>query len=172
MLKSSNNKIEEILIRDLRCKHIDKEVSITGELIEASEVRPQAVLAKFECPKCETIISVSQDKEEFTEPYRCSCGKTDGLKLLSKSMVDTQRLIIGQGKKQYCKEYDCKLPSEVIAVFLKEDLCDSKHKIFDRIGKKINVIGKVCESPKTTKTGGVSVMSELSLDCEKFEFVR
>ena len=49
-----------VKIRDIRAKHLGKFIWIDGIVRQASDVRPQVVSAKFECPSCGTIISVLQ----------------------------------------------------------------------------------------------------------------
>ena len=87
-------KSQIVKIRDIRSKHLNEMVVIEGIIRQASDVRPQVVNAKFECPSCGTIISVLQIEKKFREPSRCSCGRKGGFKLISKEMVDTQRLIV------------------------------------------------------------------------------
>lgn len=81
-------------VRNLRAKHLNKLIQIEGIVRQASEVRPQVVNAKFECPACGTIISVLQIESRFREPTRCSCGRKGNFKLISKDMVDAQRIVI------------------------------------------------------------------------------
>ena len=87
-------KSQELKVRNIRSKDLDEMIIIEGIIRQASDVRPQVVNAKFECPSCGTIISVLQIEKKFREPSRCSCGRRGGFKLLSKEMVDTQRLVI------------------------------------------------------------------------------
>ncbi|MBI2047313.1 minichromosome maintenance protein MCM [Candidatus Pacearchaeota archaeon] len=47
-----------IKVRNLRAIHLNTFITIEGIVRQASEVRPQVVNAKFECPSCGTIISV------------------------------------------------------------------------------------------------------------------
>ena len=131
--KMKKQKSEEVLIKDLRCKHINQEVVINGRLIKASNVRPQVISAKFECPSCGTIMSVLQLDKKFREPSHCSCGEK-WFKEISKDFVDAQRITIAQGKKFHDKEYGYKVESDRMNIFLKDNLCDPKYKILDRIG--------------------------------------
>ena len=81
-------------IRAIRAKHLDKILTVEGIIRQASEVRPQVVNARFECPNCGAILSVLQIERKFQDPSRCSCGWKGNFKLLSKEMVDAQRLVI------------------------------------------------------------------------------
>ena len=85
---------QEIKIRNIRSRHLNEMIIIEGIIRQASDVRPQVVNAKFECPSCGTVIAVLQMEKKFREPSRCSCGRRGGFKLISKEMVDTQRLVI------------------------------------------------------------------------------
>jgi len=87
-------KSQEIKIRNIRSKHLNEMIVVEGIIRQASDVRPQVVNAKFECPSCGTVISVLQMEKKFREPSRYSCGRRGGFKLISKEMVDTQRLVI------------------------------------------------------------------------------
>ena len=87
-------KTQIIKIRDIRAKHLNQLISIEGIVRQASDVRPQVINAKFECPSCGTVISVLQIEKRFREPSRCSCGRKGAFNLISKEMVDAQRIVI------------------------------------------------------------------------------
>ena len=156
-------------IRDIRCKHINKLITIKGGIIQVSDIRPQVVCAKFECPSCGTIISVLQIEKKFREPSRCSCGRKGQFRLISKEMVDAQRIIIGQGKQIYDEEYKCKIATDRLQVFLQEDLCDSKYRIFDNLGKEVLITGILREIPISTPRGGISTRFDLAIEANNLE---
>src|SRR3989344_5065184 len=54
-----------IKVRDIRAKHLDQLLWIDGIVRQASDVRPQVVNAKFECPNCGAILSVLQIDRKF-----------------------------------------------------------------------------------------------------------
>src|SRR3990172_6264161 len=58
-------------IREIRAKHLDRLLWIEGIIRQNSEVRPQVVNAKFECPNCGAILSVLQIEKKFHEPTKC-----------------------------------------------------------------------------------------------------
>ncbi|MCX6749405.1 MAG: hypothetical protein NTW17_01520, partial [Candidatus Pacearchaeota archaeon] len=87
-------KSQEIKIRNLRSRNLNEMIVVEGIVRQASDVRPQIVNAKFECPSCGTVLAVLQIEKKFREPSRCSCGRRGNFKLISKEMVDTQRLVI------------------------------------------------------------------------------
>ena len=47
------SKSQNIRLRDIRSKHINKLVSITGTVRQKSDVRPQVTSTRFECPSGE-----------------------------------------------------------------------------------------------------------------------
>ncbi|MEK6757559.1 MAG: hypothetical protein AABX88_00375, partial [Nanoarchaeota archaeon] len=51
-------KSQDIKIRNIRSKHLNEMILIEGIIRQSSDVRPQVVNAKFECPSCGTVISV------------------------------------------------------------------------------------------------------------------
>ena len=61
-------------IRNIRAKQLNQLLWIEGIVRQASDVRPQVVNAKFECPSCGAILSVLQIERKFREPSRCSCA--------------------------------------------------------------------------------------------------
>ncbi len=68
-------KDQGIKVREIRSKHLNEMIVIEGIIRQASDVRPQVVNAKFECPSCGNLMSVLQIEKKFSEPQRCSCGR-------------------------------------------------------------------------------------------------
>ena len=87
-------KSQEVDIRNLRSVHLGKLIVLMGIVRQASDVRPQVINARFECPACGNIISILQIEQTFREPQRCSCGRRGRFKLVSKDLVDAQRLVV------------------------------------------------------------------------------
>ncbi len=149
----------EMKIGHIRAKHLDKLLSVTGIVRQASEVRPQVTNAKFECPSCGTLISVLQLEKKFREPTRCSCGRKGQFKLISKTMIDAQRLIIEEAP-------DSLLGGEQprrIAVLLQEDLVEPKMEEKTTPGSRIRAIGVLKEIPIPLPTGGINVRFDLTV---------
>ncbi|MEA3413976.1 MAG: minichromosome maintenance protein MCM [Nanoarchaeota archaeon] len=151
---------QEVLIRNIRTKHLNELIVIEGLIRQSSDVRPQVVNAKFECPSCGTIISVLQMEKKFREPSRCSCGRRGGFKLFSKEMVDTQRLIIEEAPDMLSGGEQPKR----INVFVKEDLVDPKMEVRTTPGSRARVIGVLKEVPVPLSTGGLSTRFELAIE--------
>jgi len=153
-------KIQEIKVRNIRSKHLNELVIIEGIIRQASDVRPQVVNAKFECPSCGTVISVLQMEKKFREPSRCSCGRRGGFKLISKEMVDTQRLVIEESPESLSGGEQPKR----INIFVKEDLVEPKMEEKTTPGSRIKVIGVLKEVPVPLSTGGLSTRFELAIE--------
>ncbi len=151
---------QHVKVRNIRAKHLGKMIAIEGIVRQASEVRPQVVNAKFECPSCGTIISVLQIDKKFKEPSRCSCGRRGGFKELSKEMVDAQRLIIEESPDSLTGGEQPKRMS----VFLKEDLVEPKMEERTTPGSKIQIIGELKEVALTAPTGGVLTRFDLAVE--------
>jgi replicative DNA helicase Mcm len=153
-------KIQEIKVRNIRSKHLNEMIIIEGIIRQASDVRPQVINAKFECPSCGTIISVLQIEKKFREPTRCSCGRKGGFRLLSKEMVDTQRLVIEESPESLSGGEQPKR----INVFLKEDLVEPKMEEKTTPGSRVKIIGILKEVPVPLASGGLSTRFELAIE--------
>ena len=153
-------KSNEIKVRNIRSKNLNEMIVIEGIIRQASDVRPQVVNAKFECPSCGTIVSVLQIEKKFREPTRCSCGRRGGFKLLSKEMVDTQRLVVEEAPESLSGGEQPKR----INVFVKEDLVEPKMEEKTTPGSRIRVIGILKEVPVPLQTGGLSTRFELAIE--------
>lgn len=146
-------------IREIRAKNLDKLLWIEGIVRQASDVRPQVVNARFECPNCGAILSVLQIDKKFHEPSRCTCGWKSSFKVISKEMVDAQRLVIEEspdvleGGEQPRR----------INVFLQEDLVDPKMEERTTPGSKIRIYGVLKEIPVPLPTG-ISTRYDIALE--------
>ena len=153
-------KSQEIKVRNIRSKHLNEMIVIEGIVRQSSDVRPQVVNAKFECPSCGTVISVLQMEKKFREPMRCSCGRRGGFKLISKEMVDTQRLVIEEVPESLSGGEQPKR----MDIFVKEDLVEPKMEEKTTPGSRIKVIGILKEVPVPTSTGGLSTRFGLAIE--------
>ncbi len=153
-------KTSNLKIRDIRAKHLDQLLWIEGIVRQASDVRPQVVNAKFECPSCGAILSVLQIDKKFREPSRCSCGWKIGFKILSKEMVDAQRLVIEESPDSL----DGGEQPRRINVFLKEDLVDPKMEERTTPGSKVKIFGVLKEVPVPLQTGAISTRFDIAIE--------
>lgn len=154
------SKSQEVKIRNIRSKHLNELVVIEGIIRQASDVRPQVVNTKFECPSCGTILSTPQFEKKLHEPSRCACGRRGGFKLISKQMVDTQRLVVEESPDSLSGGEQPKK----IDVFVKEDLVEPKMEEKTTPGSRVRVIGILKEVPVPLKSGGFSTRFELILE--------
>jgi len=151
---------QEIRVRNIRAQHLNHLISIEGIVRQASDVRPQVVNAKFECPACGTIISVLQIDKKFQEPSRCSCGRKGQFRLVSKQMVDAQRIVIEESPESLIGGEQPKR----VAVFLKEDLVDPKMEDRATPGSRVRIIGILKEVPVPLPTGALSTRFDIAIE--------
>lgn len=147
-------------IGHIRARHLNKFISIEGIIRQASDVRPQVVNAKFECPTCGTIISVLQIEKKFREPSRCSCGRKGMFRLTSKEMVDAQRVIIEESPESLMGGEQPRR----LQVFLQEDLVEPKMEEKTTPGARVKVIGILKEVPVPLQTGSISTRFDLAIE--------
>ncbi len=149
-----------VKIRNIRTPHLGKMILIEGLIRQTSDVRPQVVNAKFECPNCGSNISVLQIDKSFREPSRCSCGRKGGFKLLSKDMVDAQRIVIEESADNLT---GAEQPRR-LNIFLKEDLVDPYMEERTTPGARVKVIGVLKEIPIPLKTGAISTRFDIAIE--------
>jgi len=149
-----------IKIRNIRSKNLNELIVVEGIIRQTSDVRPQVVNAKFECPSCGTVLSVLQIEKKFRDPSRCSCGRKGNFKLISKEMVDTQRLVVEESPDSLSGGEQPKR----INVFVKEDLVEPKMEEKTTPGSRVKVIGILNEVPVPLSTGGLSTRFELAIE--------
>jgi len=151
---------QKVKIRTIRSEHLNQLIYFEGLVRQTSEVRPQVVNAKFECPSCGTVISVLQVEKKFREPARCSCGRKGQFRLISKTMVDAQRLIIEESPESLeGGEQPRRMP-----VFLKEDLVEPGMEEKTTPGSKVRILGILKEVPVPLPSGAISTRFDLAVE--------
>ena len=153
-------KTQRVKIRTIRANHLNQLIYFEGLVRQASEVRPQVVNAKFECPSCGTVISVLQIEKKFREPSRCSCGRKGQFRLLSKVMVDAQRLVIEESPEDLTGGEQPRR----INVFLNEDLVEPYMEEKTTPGSKVRVLGILKEVPVPLPSGAISTRFDLAVE--------
>ncbi|MDP3026488.1 MAG: LAGLIDADG family homing endonuclease, partial [Nanoarchaeota archaeon] len=151
---------QKVKIRTIRAEHLNQLIYFEGLVRQASDVRPQVVNAKFECPSCGAVISVLQIDKKFREPSRCSCGRKGQFRLISKAMVDAQRLVIEESPESLTGGEQPRR----ISVFLKEDLVEPVMEEKTTPGSKVRVLGILKEVPIPLQTGAISTMFDLAVE--------
>lgn len=140
-------------IREIRSIHLDKFITFEGVVRQKSDVRPQVTSARFECPACGNIITVLQTDTAFKEPSRCSCGRKGRFRLISKELIDAQRIVL----EEAAEDLDGGEQPKRLPIFLKSDLVSPLSDKRTNPGSKIKVTGIIKEIPieqggiKTTK---------------------
>jgi replicative DNA helicase Mcm len=156
-----------VRIRDIRGKHLGQVIVTEGLIRQASDVRPKIVAATFECPNCSAQILIEQSGTKFREPLKCSCGRGGKFKLLSKKLIDVQRLVIEESPENLEGGEQPKR----IAVFLEEDLLDPKLEKKHYPGNKVSIVGVVKEIPIPLKTGGISTTYDLCIEANSIDTI-
>ncbi len=151
---------QKVKIRTIRAEHLNQLIYFEGLVRQASEVRPQVVNAKFECPSCGTVISVLQIEKKFREPSRCSCGRKGQFRLLSKTMVDAQRLVIEESPEDLTGGEQPRRMN----VFLNEDLVEPYMEEKTTPGSKVRVLGILKEVPVPLPSGAISTRFDLAVE--------
>jgi replicative DNA helicase Mcm len=151
---------QKVKIRTIRAHHLNQLIFFEGIIRQASDVRPQVVNAKFECPSCGTVISVLQIEKKFREPTRCSCGRKGQFRLISKTMVDAQRLVIEESPEGLSGGEQPRR----MTVFLKEDLVEPLMEEKTTPGSKVRIIGILNEVPLPLPTGSISTRFDLAIE--------
>jgi replicative DNA helicase Mcm len=154
-------------IREIRTDDIGKLIFVEGIVKQKSDVRPQVISARFECPSCGNIISVLQTSQTFSEPMSCNCGRKGKFKLLSKEMIDAQGIVL----EEIPELLEGGEQPKRINVFLQEDLVSPISEKRTNPGSKIRVIGWIKEKPITTKTGSKLTRFDLMIEANIVESI-
>jgi len=158
---------QQIMVRNIRSKHLNKLFQIEGVVRQKSDVRPQVTAAKFECPSCGNIINVLQLDTSFKEPSRCGCGRKGKFHLISKELVDAQGLVLEEDPENLEGGEQPKRMN----VFLKDDLVSPISEKKTSPGSKIRVVGMVKEVPIVLRTGTKSTRFDLLIEANYVEAV-
>ena len=140
---------QRMLVRNIRSNHINKLIEIEGLVRQKSDVRPQVTSARFECPSCGNIITVLQLDTKFNEPSRCSCGRRGKFRLISKELVDAQKLVLEEAPE----DLEGGEQPKRLNIFLKSDLVSPMSDKRTNPGSRIKVSGVVKEIP--IEIGGI-----------------
>lgn len=157
---------QKLMIRDIRSNHIGKLLVLEGIVRRKSDVRPQVVNTRFECPNCGNIISVLQLEATFKEPHRCGCGRKGNFRLLEKELVDAQSMVLEESPEMLEGGDQPKR----IGVFLKEDLVSPISEKKTNPGNRVKLIGVLKDVP-VVKHGTRSTSFDLHIDTNYLETI-
>ncbi|MEM3373819.1 MAG: minichromosome maintenance protein MCM [Candidatus Woesearchaeota archaeon] len=155
----------EVMIKDIRSIHLNKFILVKGLVRQKSDVRPQVVNARFECPACGNIVSVLQHDTKFKEPDRCGCGRKGKFKLLSKDLVDAQKIVLEEAPE----DLEGGEQPKRLDIFLKGDLVSPISEKKTNPGSKIIVNGILKEVPIPAKDGGKLTRYDLMIEANYIE---
>ena len=158
---------QTVMIRNIRSAHLGKFLCIDGTVRQKSDVRPMVTAARFECPACGNIIAVLQLDNKFKEPTKCGCGRKGKFRLLSKELIDAQRLVL----EEATEDLEGGEQPKRINVFLKGDLVSPISEKKTNPGQRIRVNGLVKEVPIILRTGGQSTRFDLLVEANFIETV-
>ena len=159
---------QHISIRNIRSKHLGKFIQIVGVVRQKTDVRPHVTSAKFECPSCGNIMNVIQLEQKFKEPPQCGCGRKGGFRLLSKELVDVQKIVL----EESTEELEGGEQPKRFNLLLRQDLASPLSEKKTNPGSKIIVTGVVNEVPISLHSGGKSVEFDLILEGNYIESVQ
>ncbi|MFT4313114.1 MAG: minichromosome maintenance protein MCM [Candidatus Woesearchaeota archaeon] len=150
-------KKEQVLIRNLRSKHLNKLIYLEGTVRQKSDVRPKTVSARFECPSCGNVMDVSQNEDKLRSPSRCgSCGYKGKFRLLSKELVDTQGIVL----EEISSDLEGGEQPKRLKLFLQHDLVSPITDKKTNPGTNIRVVGVLTEVEKIGRDGAKLTSSD------------
>ncbi len=157
-----------INIREIRSAHIGKLIGFTGVVRQKTDVRPQVISAKFDCPSCGNIMNVIQTEQKFREPAGCGCGRKSGFHLIEKELVDVQKLVL----EEATDELDGGEQPKRFNLILRHDLVSPISEKKTNPGSKVLVVGVVNEIPISSHQGVKTVEFDLVLEGNYLEPVQ
>ncbi|NTV23102.1 MAG: minichromosome maintenance protein MCM [Nanoarchaeota archaeon] len=155
----------EIMIKDIRSEHLNKYLYIVGLVRQKSDVRPQVISARFECPSCGNVITILQLDQKFREPDRCGCGRKGKFRTLSKELVDAQKIVLEEAPE----DLEGGEQPKRMDIFLKSDLVSPLSEKKTNPGSKVLVYGILKEVPIPAKEGGKLTRFDLMVEANYVE---
>jgi len=160
-------KTQEIMIRNIRSAHLSKLIQISGIIRQKSPVRPQVTSARFECPSCGNTMTVLQLDIKFHEPTKCGCGRKGKFRLMSKEMIDAQKIVLEEAPE----DIDGSEQPKRMDIFLKGDLVSPFSEKKTSPGSKNIITGILKEVPILAKDGGKLTRFDLMIEANHIEAV-
>ncbi len=157
-----------LIISEIRSKHIGKFIEFDGIVRQKTDVRPQVTSAKFECPSCGNVLPILQVDTKFKEPSSCSCGRKGKFHMLSRELVDAQKLVVEESPE----DLEGGEQPKRMNVFLKNDLVSPISDKKTNPGSKVGITGVLKEVPITLATGGKSTRFDLMIEANFMEPVQ
>lgn len=155
----------QIMIGEIRHPHLGKFLFTEGVVRNKSEVRPHMTSARFECPTCGNVLQILQLDNKIKEPSRCSCGRKGKFRMLSKELVDAQKIVVEEATEQL----DGGEQPKRINIILKNDLVSPLSEKRTNPGSKILMVGILKEVPVILRSGGQSTQFDLIFEANYLE---
>lgn len=156
---------QKVFIRNVRAEHLGKFISIHGIIRQTSDVRPEVISARFECPSCGNVITMIQTDGKFKEPSRCSCGRKGFFRLLSKELVDAQRIVLEEAPQTL----EGGAQQKRLSVFLRDDLVEPRMEKKTTPGSNVMISGMIREIPVPHPQGGIKTRFDLAMEGNHIE---
>ncbi|HII14727.1 MAG TPA: minichromosome maintenance protein MCM [Nanoarchaeota archaeon] len=156
---------QKVYIRNVRAEHLGKFISLLGIIRQTSDVRPEVTIARFECPSCGNVITMPQTEGKFKEPSRCSCGRKGFFRLLSKELVDAQRIVLEEAPQTL----EGGAQPKRLSVFLRDDLVEPRMEKKTTPGCGICITGIVREIPVPHPQGGIKTRFDLAMEANHID---
>lgn len=160
-------KTQQERIKNIRASHLNKFLQVTGIIRQKSDVRPQVTSARFECPSCGNTLTVLQFDTKFREPTKCGCGRKGKFKLISKEMIDAQKIVLEEAPE----ELEGSEQPKRLDIFLKSDLVSPMSEKKTNPGSKNIITGILKEVPIIARDGGKLTRFDLMLEANHVESV-
>lgn len=150
-----------VLIGNLRSTDLGKLIFTDGKIRTKTDVRPQVVRTRFECPGCGNLITIYQVDNMLKEPHKCSCGRSGKFRILSKEFTDMQRLSIQENFRDL---QSGEQPRHIDVIVTGKALTSPIKERRYLPGNLVRVVGTLKESPKYLKTGSQSTTFDIMIE--------
>ena len=134
---------DEIMVRDLRAKHIGKFVQVEGIVRKASEIRPEIFEIIWQCPNCGDEIVQERKNGFISKPFSCECGNKQGFKEIGKKMIDTRWIVI----EEPFELTEGEKPSQVTVLLMDKLVSPDGRRMTDP-GNRLKMSGILRDVPK------------------------
>ena len=136
--------LNNVSIENIRKNHLNKIICIEGRVTSFGNVRPIIYKTKYECPSCGDILSIEQNyiDQNLREPFRCSCGRKGGFKLIEKETFDACFVQLEDLQEKTDNPH-----SQRVKAILKENLTTSNKIRTFTPGNEVKCIGVLKEVP-------------------------
>ncbi len=154
------NTKSDVTIRNMRCEHIDKLISVSGLVQKITVVYPKLTIGAFECLCCGHMTYVIQADNRYVEPFECDgelCGRKGPFKLdmIESTFKNTQKLRIQESPEDLTggdqpQTVDIEIRGDMTGYILP--------------GNRINVTGILQSFQKISRTLGKTNQFELMVN--------